>query len=67
MPFLVLHGTRDESVPIEMSRNLAVALSAAGVDHIVAELDAGHHDIGISETARAWWLEFLADRLHPER
>ena len=66
VPFLVLPGSRDESVPIAMSRNLAVAQSAAGVDHIAAELAAGHHDIGISEVARARWLEFLADRLHPE-
>jgi acetyl esterase/lipase len=66
VPFLVLHGTHDESVPIEMSRNLVVALSDAGVDHVAAELDAGHQDIGISEAARTRWLEFLAARLHPE-
>ncbi len=45
-PFLVIHGDRDDVVPIEQSRRLVAALSAAAVSVEYVELgDAGHDDL----------------------
>jgi acetyl esterase/lipase len=53
-PFLVIHGDRDDVVPIEQSRRLVAALRAAAVKVEYVELaDAGHDDV-------AW------DRVGPE-
>ena len=41
-PFLILHGTRDEFVPIDQSRRLHAALHAAGVEATLIELDDVH-------------------------
>jgi acetyl esterase/lipase len=65
VPFLVIHGNRDEAVPIRMARNLAAALAAAGVEHVLAELPAGHMDVGMHPTASALWTTFLAAQLRP--
>jgi acetyl esterase/lipase len=40
--FLILHGTRDEFVPIDQSRRLHAALRAAGVEATLIELDDVH-------------------------
>ena len=47
VPFLIIHGDHDEEVPVEMARNLADALAAAGIEYVFAEVDAGHLDVGI--------------------
>lgn len=67
VPFLVIHGNRDEGVPIQMARNLAAALATAGIEYVFAELPAGHMHICSLEAPRALWDRFLADQLHPER
>ncbi len=42
-PFLILHGTADEIVPVEQSEILAAALKKAGVEHeLVLVKDAPH-------------------------
>lgn len=42
-PFLILHGERDESVPLSQSQELYDALKAAGVDaELVVVKNAGH-------------------------
>jgi acetyl esterase/lipase len=46
VPFLVIHGLRDDVVPVEQSRRLVAALRSAGVDVELAELpDVGHHNL----------------------
>lgn len=65
VPFLVVHGSRDEAVPIRMARNLAAALAAAGIEYVLAELPAGHMDVGMHPTASALWTTFLAAQLRP--
>jgi acetyl esterase/lipase len=66
-PFLVIHGNRDEEVPIQMARNLADALAVAGREFVFAEVPAGHLDIGAPEATMALIKAFLAYQLHPER
>jgi len=66
-PFLIIHGNRDEGVPIKMSRNLAAALGEAGIEYVFAELPAGHMDVAALEATSVLWDAFLAYRLHPER
>lgn len=67
VPFLIIHGNRDEEVPIEMARNLADALAAAGKEYVFAEVPAGHTDVGNPEATERLMLAFLAYELHPER
>lgn len=46
VPFLVIHGSRDEVVPIAQSRRLVAALEAAGVSVRFVELpDVGHDEM----------------------
>jgi acetyl esterase/lipase len=67
-PFLVVHGTRDGTLPVEHSRRLAAALQAAGVEVVYAEL-AGedHFSVGAWAVTGALTLAFLDRHLHPER
>src|SRR5262245_3961071 len=45
-PFLIVHGLADDVVPIEQSRRLVAALSAAGVEVVYVELpQVGHGDL----------------------
>ena len=67
VPFLIIHGNADQAVPIRMARNLAAALAQASIEHVLAELPAGHMDICSHEAIQALWNAFLADQLHPER
>jgi acetyl esterase/lipase len=67
VPFLVIHGNRDQAVPIRMARNLAAALAAAGVEHVLAELPADHMEVGSHRTASALWETFLDRQLQPQR
>ncbi len=66
VPFLVIHGNRDDGVPVRMARNLAAALAAADIEHEYAELPAGHMDICSLPEPAAMWNAFLARQLHPE-
>lgn len=66
-PFLIIHGNRDKGVPPQMARNLAAALGKRGIEHVLAELPAGHMDVAGHEAASALWSAFLACQLHPER
>jgi len=66
-PFLVIHGNRDQAVPIRMARNLAAALAAAGVEYVLAELPVGHMEVGSHGSAIALWEAFLDRQLQPER
>jgi dipeptidyl aminopeptidase/acylaminoacyl peptidase len=42
-PFLILHGTADETVPVEQSEVLAAALKAAGVEHELVLVEGAPH------------------------
>ena len=64
-PFLIVHGTRDDVVPIAQSRRLVAALRAAGVEVRYLELpDAGHDGLAWSRVGPAV-LAFLARHLRP--
>jgi acetyl esterase/lipase len=69
VPMLVLHGNRDDVVPIESSRNLADALGAAGIEYVYAELPTGHGVSGILSKQATWELAgaFLRYQVHPEQ
>jgi dipeptidyl aminopeptidase/acylaminoacyl peptidase len=41
-PFLIVHGTKDENVPIEQSQELFERLQAAGVPAQFVKVDDGH-------------------------
>lgn len=42
-PFLIIHGDRDDTVPVEQSRSLCDALKAAGVPVQYVEISSGGH------------------------
>jgi acetyl esterase/lipase len=64
-PFLVIHGDRDDVVPIEQSRRLVVALRAAGVEVEYVELTGTGHDDLTWGRVGPEVLAFLARHLHP--
>jgi len=66
VPFLIIHGSRDDDVPVEMSRNLADALAAAGTEYVFAEVGSGHMDLRSRQATTALVEAFLAYQLHPE-
>ena len=64
-PFLVIHGDRDNVVPIEQSRRLVAGLRAAGIKAEWVELaNAGHDDLTWDRGASAT-LAFLNRHLRP--
>jgi acetyl esterase/lipase len=64
-PFLVIHGDRDNVVPIEQSRRLVAGLRAAGVKAEWVELaNAGHDDLTWDRVGPAT-LVFLDRHLRP--
>jgi len=67
VPFLIIHGNRDDDVPVEMSRNLADALAAAGTEYVFAEVPTGHMDVRNPAATSALVETFLDYQLHPER
>jgi acetyl esterase/lipase len=67
VPFLVIHGNRDENVPVEMARNLADALAEAGRQFVYAEVPASHMDVRTPQATNALVQTFLDYQLHPER
>jgi acetyl esterase/lipase len=53
VPTLLVHGTRDDRVPIAQSRDYARAASAAGDACSLVELDADHFDL-VDPRSGAW-------------
>ena len=43
----------------------AAALAAAGIEYVLAELRAGHMDVGMHPTASDLWTTFLVAQLRP--
>ena len=65
VPFLVVHGARDDVVPVAQSRRLMAALRTAGVEVDYMELpDAGHDELPWSRVGPAV-LAFLGRHLRP--
>ncbi len=54
VPQLVVHGTEDQAVPVEMSRSYANAAARAGDDVTYRELDGVDHMELIDPTSAAW-------------
>jgi acetyl esterase/lipase len=53
VPQVILHGTRDDTVPIEMSRSYVEAKRNRGEDVRLIELDCGHFEL-IDPSSNAW-------------
>ena len=67
-PTLILHGTRDATIPAEQSMRLDRGLAAAGVDHTLVLLDADHAvPLGPATPAATALLAFLDRVLGPGR
>lgn len=66
VPFLVIHGNRDEGISIEAARNLAAALAEAGREYVYAEVPADHFEVLELEATSRLQEAFLAYQLHPE-
>ena len=59
-PTLLVHGTNDPVIPADQATRLDRALAAAGVDHAVVLLDAGHSiPLGAAAPAAQELLRFL--------
>jgi len=58
-PFLIVHGTRDESVPMVQAQELLAKLQAAGVPAKLVKVDDGH-TFQTTETRRQLALQSLA-------
>ncbi len=62
-PMLLIHGTKDPTVPVEQSRKLAQALEDAGVSHRLIEVEGAAHGFGLKTSGHDFLpeiLEFLA-------
>jgi len=64
IPIELQHGTADDSVPVELSRELQFALKNAGVDSKLIEYQGDDHNIG-QNASRAWQttIEFFNEHL----
>lgn len=67
-PSLVIHGSADAVVPVEMSRNFVDALNEAGTDVVYAEYSDQDHE-SVLRHRPAWALidAFLRSELQPDR
>jgi acetyl esterase/lipase len=54
VPTVLVHGSRDEEVPLEVSRSYAVAAAAAGQQVALHELAGADHMALIDPTSTAW-------------
>lgn len=58
-PFLIVHGTLDETVPYEQAERLHGALRAAGAESELLTIDGGHHNLQADPDnlydGRAWY------------
>lgn len=67
-PMLILHGTHDAVIPSEQAVRFDRALAAAGVDHTLVLLDAGHAvPLGAATPAATELVQFLDRVLGPGR
>jgi acetyl esterase/lipase len=64
-PFLVVHGVRDDVVPVAQSRRLVSALRAAGVEVRYVELPNAGHDALVWSRVSPAVLAFLRRHLRP--
>ena len=64
-PFLVIHGTQDDVVPIAQSRRLVAALRAAGIEVRYVELAGAAHDDLVWTRVGPATLDFLDRHLGP--
>jgi dipeptidyl aminopeptidase/acylaminoacyl peptidase len=44
-PFLIVHGTHDETVPFDQGERLHQALTAAGATTTFIPIEGGHHNL----------------------
>src|SRR5262245_38384717 len=51
-PFLIVHGTKDMTVPISQAERLHAALTKAGVDSTFVKIEGGGHAIAGPEVNR---------------
>lgn len=65
-PFLVIHGTADEIVPVEQGDRLVRALDVAGVSVAYERLEGAGHGLVAGEQPypRAWGMEVLNRLAH---
>lgn len=67
VPFLIVHGTRDDVNPVEHARRMADALHRTEVAVVYAELPTDHFMAGDWSVAGPWVLTFLAVQFPPNR
>ena len=64
-PFLVVHGTNDQTVPFAQAETLHAALKKAGVDSTFVRIEGGGHGIGgpeVMQRVRAFFDKYLRGR-----
>jgi acetyl esterase/lipase len=64
-PFLVIHGTDDETMPVEMSRNFVEAMREAGREVEYLELPGGHVEILSHPEFLPAVARYYVDRMNP--
>lgn len=50
IPFLVLHGSEDETVPVEGSRQSVARMKELGMEHLYVEIEGGDHSRFINQS-----------------
>ncbi len=66
VPVRCVHGTADDVVPVEQSREYVAAAAAAGADATVTEIEGGDHFVLIDPASQAWTRTLaLLDDLRP--
>ena len=61
IPFLVLHGSEDGTVPVERSRQSVARMKELGMQHLYKEIAGGDHSrfINQSEEVVGWLFDFF--------
>ena len=50
IPFLVLHGSEDGTVPVERSRHSVARMKELRMEHLYVEIAGGDHSLFISQS-----------------
>ena len=50
IPFLVLHGSEDATVPVERSRQSVARMKELGMEHLYVEIEGGDHSRFINQS-----------------